>query len=384
MEVTEMMQRQRHRQVGFAEILSIVAVVLIVLASMMNQWIKPESANTLVYGVASLVRALMNLGVPLLFMTLGSRMLGRRRTEKYSHFMLYKVILGLVIPFVLFSAVYYLNDCVRQGAPMSVGYFLRLFTLGEICDDFRIVYTVILIFLLLPFLDQLIAALTRRELRTLILVILGVTALKTLSFAIMTTGHFMFSSFFLPDLMTYVNFCLLGYYLSNFTLQKKTRYRIYIAALVMLGISLGIDARFAPTEIRGAFIDQRMIAIVLCSMAAFVWTKLRCCKCAEKKVDEESRKVSLALAIYSLMVYMIVREWVTPRMASFYQPEGILQGLAFILIDGMIVIILSLMVAAVTYITYGYFARWVGLLIQRIRQVCQDRWLGERDAFWLA
>ena len=84
-----MMQRQRHRQVGFAEILSIVAVVLIVLASMMNQWIKPESANTLVYGVASLVRALMNLGVPLLFMTLGSRMLGRRRTEKYSHFILY-------------------------------------------------------------------------------------------------------------------------------------------------------------------------------------------------------------------------------------------------------------------------------------------------------
>ena len=123
--------------------------------------------KTLKYAILTFFDSLTRVAVPMFFMITGSFMLSNKKNEKYLEY-IKKRIPNLFIPFFLISIIYYMVNQYNLKENLSIIDFVGLFTTGNIKYHFWFMYTIIMIYMFIPFIKKLVQNISKKELITLI------------------------------------------------------------------------------------------------------------------------------------------------------------------------------------------------------------------------
>ena len=209
--------------------------------------------NRLYYGILTFFDSITRTGVPLFFMMTGIFMLNSNKEKTLSEF--YKKRLPkLIIPFILFSVIYYVFEQYKISQNISLIRFIIKFTNNQIKYHLWFMYPMIIIYLFIPFLRKFIKNLNRKYLKTLIgiIFILG-NVFLTINICSIKLNHTILSSLVLPNMSIYMNYLFLGYYLNKYNIKKKERKIIYILGIISTLLMPIVDNYFISEKGRDDF-----------------------------------------------------------------------------------------------------------------------------------
>ena len=173
------MKKERVKYCDALRFWAIVSVILIhIFADFRDSYLVQDR---LCYFIVTFFDSITRMGVPIFFMLTGIFMLGSNKEESYTQF-LKKRVSKLFIPFFLISIVYYIYEGFKNNTSLSILSFLNVFTSNQIKYHFWFMYSIILIYLVLPFVKKLVQDLSKKELRTLIFVIFSGNVLFGITF----------------------------------------------------------------------------------------------------------------------------------------------------------------------------------------------------------
>jgi surface polysaccharide O-acyltransferase-like enzyme len=250
--------------VDLIRVLAIYLVVVIhVSGQMTNVWGKIPEAQWI---ISDIYGGLARVGVPLFFMLSGYLLLPRSESLRSFYG---KRMLKIVVPFIVWSAIYILVDCAGKPGVCTRDYLLQYILLKKSFFHLWFLYTLISIYFIVPVLRLIVRPGADRTFLwyavALWLIFQPVRTLmdQFLHFDIninaqLTTG-------FLP-------YFFLGYLLGEVTL---TRPRLILAGvLFLLGSLLTIMGTYLLTRaaghFNGYFYDYITIGVIVATAAAFV------------------------------------------------------------------------------------------------------------------
>lgn len=157
-------------------------------------------------------------GVPLFFMISGCLLLSRSGTERVWDFYKHNIP-KLVVPLAAWSVIYYAAEVACGRHPIDIFEFLSRFLNQGVSYHMWFVYTLVGIYLMCPFLKQIVDHCTPRQLVILLGIILFPTTLRPILNQLLPVDLY----FFEPLMEGYVGYFLLGYLLGKVKFQTKTR-----------------------------------------------------------------------------------------------------------------------------------------------------------------
>ena len=189
--------------------------------------------------------------MPAFFMLTGAFLLNRASSTitKSSYLKwIKKTTVRLIIPFLIFSAIGYIYSRLSNNLqPTFLNFIANLFNYPGVQYHMWFMYSIILIYLFIPFLQKFISSLRRNELKILVVVIfLCGNLLRTINLISNDYNKTLFSGISIPDLMIYINYLLIGYYLSKYRISKKW-YNIILMTGIVSIIALPLTMLFMHT-----------------------------------------------------------------------------------------------------------------------------------------
>lgn len=223
----------------YGDALRLVATILVVLLHCLITTkafaLSNQSSPVLSY-IPTLLDSLTRAAVPIFFMLTGA--FAFKKAANYRSFLV-KIITRLAIPTLLFSIVAYIYFHRVNGTTMSIlNFFSQLSSLPGTGYYLWFMYALLLIYPAIPYLYKMIAKLSRTDLRNLIIIIfiLGSTPF-TINTIAASFGKTVLSGFCLPDLIIYINYMFIGYYIRHFAISRSKRMLFYYlgtASLLLL------------------------------------------------------------------------------------------------------------------------------------------------------
>ena len=181
----------------------------------------------------NVINGCTRFGVPVFFMISGYLLLSDSRELSIGDFL--KKRLGRVLlPFFLWNIIYYIYYCPSWNEELSPARFLYSFVTMGISYHFWFVYTLLLLYLVVPVFKKFIAGANGREMLYLFLVIIFPTTIGTVINK--TTGLWLFR--FEPVIAGYFGYMVLGFYLGTHELSQKARVILYASAAASIVISI--------------------------------------------------------------------------------------------------------------------------------------------------
>ena len=227
------------------DILRCMATCLVVLLHVISPYLN-DSAH---YGerlwtVCNLLSFLCQAGVPLFFMLSGCLLLEDEGTLNCTQF--YKKRLRrLLLPFLCWQVLYYIEGCLADGAAPSLLQFVRDLAFRGSKYHLWFFYQIMAIYLLLPFLKRITDAIGRRQLLWLIfIIILPTTLLRFIN----VVQSVVWISPFSALMENYIAFFLLGLYLRRYPPGRPVRWGVCAAALVFVRIGLWGNRFFSTAD----------------------------------------------------------------------------------------------------------------------------------------
>ena len=227
------------------DILRCMATCLVVLLHVISPYLN-DSAH---YGerlwtVCNLLSFLCQAGVPLFFMLSGCLLLEDEGTLNCTQF--YKKRLRrLLLPFLCWQVLYYIEGCLADGAAPSLLQFVRDLAFRGSKYHLWFFYQIMAIYLLLPFLKRITDAIGQRQLLWLIfIIILPTTLLRFIN----VVQSVVWISPFSALMENYIAFFLLGLYLRRYPPGRSVRWGVCAAALVFVRIGLWGNRFFSTAD----------------------------------------------------------------------------------------------------------------------------------------
>ena len=182
--------------------------VLLVIAIHCFYLIRLEyiSKNTTYYLFNTLLDSFTRGAVPAFFMLTGAFLLNSNKYQSCKEFYKKKIPI-LFISLLFISLIYYLFDCFYFKTTLfSLKFFIRLFFGEYIKYNFWYMYSIIIIYLFIPFLRKMIDCIKQKEILLLIIIIfiLG-NCFNTINSFASQYYTLSFGSFTLPNLFIYIN-----------------------------------------------------------------------------------------------------------------------------------------------------------------------------------
>lgn len=197
---------------------AIFSIVLLHVNSFFrNKYIQYSSIKFL---ILTFFDGFTRIGVPIFFMLTGVLMFTKKeKNNNYLEF-LKKRVLRLVYAYFLFSLIYYVYLVIKQSEIISIYHMIEKITSSQTAYHLWFLPTIILIYMFIPFLKKLVKALSKKELFTLILIIIIFGNLfKVLNDFSNIYNHGVLANFTIPDLIIYTNYLFIGYYLHKYNVK---------------------------------------------------------------------------------------------------------------------------------------------------------------------
>ncbi len=281
------------------DLLRCMATYLVVLLHVISPYLNDPTHHGLPLWTACNVLAfLCQAGVPLFFMLSGCLLLSDEGTLDVGPF--YKKRLRrLLVPFLCWQSLYYLETCLAQGAAPSLLQFVRDLCFRGSKYHLWFFYQIMAIYLLLPFLKRITDDLGQRQLLWLIfIIILPGTLLRFVN----VVQSVVWISPFAALMENYIAFFLLGLYLEKYTPGQYVRWVVYGLALAFVPVGLWGNRFFStPEKLNLIFNEGYSITQYLTSAALFLLVA-ELCRCHPPRPGTARR--AKALSGLSFGVYL--------------------------------------------------------------------------------
>lgn len=337
------------KRVVYCDILRIISIIgIICLHIMANTRDVYLYSNKKYYFILTFFDSIPRFAVPIFFMITGAFMLGRKSKENYLQF-LQKRIPKLLIPLIIFCIIYYVYDGITLNNNMAIIDFWNKFSSGlEIKYHLWFMYSIITIYLFIPFLQKFIEKLNKKDLKNLIIVLFIFGNLINTINTIFTRVNIRFlTAFRVPDLLIYINYTFLGYYLFKYDIKTEDRKKLYIVGIISL-ILMPIFDFICTSDIRE---DNMLIALSIFAffyaIAFFVFAKYNFHKINISSKNEMFINKIANSVFYIYLVHVLVIEITRKIIYKIFIPQRLIQYSLFFIIHSIIVIIVSFIIGII-------------------------------------
>ena len=212
-----------NKRIKYMDELRILACFLIILLHIIAIFsYKYFKIGSIEYAFTLFLSSFTRVGIPLFFMMTGILMLNKKEEENYFEFFK-KRVMKLIVPYIIFSIVYYIYNVITTHQPLRIFELIRQITSSTTSYHLWFMPAIITIYIFIPFIKKFVENLTNKELKLFILIVFvltnGIVFVRSIS---EIYGYSLMSNFILSSLMSYINYALLGYYLekNNYKISK--------------------------------------------------------------------------------------------------------------------------------------------------------------------
>lgn len=212
----------------YLDLLRIYAIFCVIMLHIAMPFLESvERYGTRIWHVANVLNTFSRSGVPLFFMISGYLLLCNPKTAEIGSF--YKKRLSkIAVPFLVWNVIYYIAYTLMENRNLSVAEFFQQMLVSGTSYHFWYVYTLIIIYLFMPFLKRILDGLEQKWCWVL-LIISGIkTTIVPFIHAITSIEIYMFDNLMLG----YVGYVLLGYILGRFEYSQKQNIVFYCVGII--------------------------------------------------------------------------------------------------------------------------------------------------------
>ena len=323
------------KRIKYCDLLRFLAIISVILIHVVADFRKMFfTLDKRYYFLFTVFDSLARTGVPLFFMFTGMFLLNNKQNERYSEFVK-KTIKKLVIPLLFVSFIYYVYDCATlKSVSFSLFNFITGFYSNSIKYHLWYMYSIILIYLLIPFLKVGVQHLKKNGLRNLIILIF------IFGFCTSTITQFCdyfeipnFDGISYPIILTQLNYLFLGYYLYKYNATLKARKVFYILGILSL-ICIPVFDFILRTEARGElFAQPERIFPFFLTIALFIFVKNNYDKWHINRKIENFFAGIASLSLYIYLFHVLILEISRKIIYHFVNPSNFGQNfLVFIIL----------------------------------------------------
>ncbi len=289
-----------------------ICVIVIHVADAYQFYASPESTDFI---ISNIFNSVAHMAVPLFVMISGAFMLDEKRQISTKQF-LKKYVLNLTILLIIWSAFYTIKH-IGMSVIRSEGYgikdFLEDFLLADGGFHLWYLYMVIGLYLITPVLKLFVCKENKNKILYLIIILSVFTFLPSMLDSFNNEYVQIFSSFFKTPILTggaYISYYLLGWYLSNFQLEKKHRIIVYILGFfgLLYTILAGQFVSIAQGVIAENVYKVTALNLLLYSVAIFILFKQLFQNTKESKFTKfisHLSKLSFGVYLIHLLVFSV-------------------------------------------------------------------------------
>ena len=220
--------KKRNISLDILRVLAISSVILLhVLFIFRNKYYLTNNSYFILF---TFFDAFTRVGVPIFFMLTGILLLNKK--EEHTSFIKQRIP-KLLISYIVFSIIYIIYDVITGSKIVSIKDTIQIILSKQAAYHLWYMPVIILIYLLIPFIQKIISHFTKEDLNKLIGTIFLLGNI-TLSVSVITTrlGRPLLDNFYYPNLIIYMNYLFIGYYLYKY--KPKMSIRITILALISI------------------------------------------------------------------------------------------------------------------------------------------------------
>lgn len=343
------------QRVLWGDVLRTIATILVVLihAIAPYQYATFNNHDKLSFLSLATINSITRMAVPAFFMLTGAFLLNRTSSTitKSSYLKwIKKTTVRLIIPFLIFSAIGYIYSRLSNNLqPTFLNFMANLFNYPGVQYHMWFMYSIILIYLFIPFLQKFISSLRRSELKILVVVIfLCGNLLRTINLISNNYDKTLFSGISFSDLIICTNYLFIGHYLSKYEISKKQYTVILIAGIVSL-IALPLTMLFMNTaESADSLSSVTQLSPFFIGIAGFVSIKRYCENHSFSKRTHAIITRFSSISFYVYMIHVVILDAiqryhpVNTTSLAHYISSIIAQSLITLLISTVIAIVFNL------------------------------------------
>lgn len=358
--------KKQIKRVEYVDLLRVVAI-LSVIAIHTNTLIRDYyfTSKKIYYILITCLDSITRAGVPLFFMITGFLVLSSDKTEKYTEF-IKKMIKKMIIPFIVFSLIYYVEMIIDKKMPFSIVEFIDKFSKNELCYHFWYMYTIIIIYIFLPFEKKLVNNLNKEELIRLIAVtfIFGNLLVST-NLILGKFEHGFLNNFSLPNVIIYNNYVILGYYLNKYEIKnKKLLYILGIAALMTMPIT-----NYYLTKTNSIMDDAVFTGIhafsAVYALAVFYFVKEYYNKI---KLNNKIKKIIFKcskLSFYIYLIHALIIKIASKNISLYWTHERLYENVLYDILLFIITFILSVIISIISDYLFSFIYKRIDKLKEK-------------------
>lgn len=211
-------------------IFALLSIILLHVLKILRY--KYYGTSSLLYFIYTAIDSPTRVGVPIFFMLTGILMLNKKEEKDYFAFFKKRVV-KLIIAYFVVSIIYLLFDIYVNDLSITWKESLELITSSIVKHHMWYLPVIILIYSFIPYLKKLVDSLKRNELEILIgiIFVLG-SVMFFISVVTQRLNHELMLNFILPDLIIYMNYLFIGYYIDKYDI--KISKKLIIATIISL------------------------------------------------------------------------------------------------------------------------------------------------------
>ena len=335
------MEKKRVAYCDLIRALAIGGVILLhVFADHRDMYL---ASNKTYYFILTFLDSLTRYGVGFFFMLTGCFMLNKKE-ESYGKY-LKKKIPKLFFPFLIASIIYYFYEANKAGNQPTFLEFVNLFSTGNIKYHFWYMYSIITIYLLIPFIRIIVNSSSRKTIKEYIILIFASTMLIAINNFIHQYKVNVLTEFILPSIFVYIGYLLLGYYLYNYDISKKTRKLIYVLAIISIILMPTLDYMTTKSYREDVFLIATSPFAFIHATALFIYIKQNYQKKRHSKLIEKTNQVVAANSFYMYLIHVMVMEITKKQMLKYFVPDRFLLYIAFIIVEFILTFVISCLIS---------------------------------------
>lgn len=348
--------KKRVKYCDALRIIAIISVIAIHVFASFRDYYLP--INKMYYVIISYMDSITRMGVPIFFMITGAFMLSSKKEQSYNEYIKQRIP-KLLIPFIIFSLIYYLYEGIKNNSYMSFLDFIMTFlTSSGVKYHLWFMYVIIIIYFFIPFLGTMVRNLNRKNLKILILLIfIFGNLLYTINLYSIKFEIPIFSGISLPDIIKYTNYLFVGYYLYNYKIDKKNKKVINILGILLLIILPFADLLYINNQRNDVMYTASSIFAFFASISLFIYFKENY---DNFKISDKITKIidkTIPIVFYIYMVHVIIIELIQKLMSKFFVPTRFITNLIFMIILLVLSIIGSYLAAEIFNLIYSFCSK---------------------------
>lgn len=327
---------RENKKFFYLDLIRIYAIMCVILLHIVMPYLeKAELFGTRIWHISNILNTFSRTGVPLFFMVSGFLLLSNPKTLDFNTF--YKRRLSkIAIPFLVWNIIYYIAYGLMEGKTLSIVEFFKLMLVDGTSYHFWFVYTLIILYLFMPFMKRILDGLDQKWCWVLLVISSFKTTIVPFVQIVTPLEIYLFDNIMLG----YVSYVLLGYILGRFEYTKKQRIVFYCVGA--LGALITCWGNFYMSDGAKEFLFNGGYQIGHFMLAAGIFIFFKNFKTASARTEKTVSVLSeITFGMY--LVHPLVITLVTLFVSSEIRPYmyvGVIFGLT-VLISGVVTYLIS-------------------------------------------